>query len=431
MATLIDRAKGTTRYAFKDPLKHLNSNPNKESLIMLHYSYGKVRFKYSTSYYSCLNDWDYKKQRIRNKTQILNRDEINDYLDDLETKLKKEVSVLDANQLPVTKDALKNALDEFSNRNYQAVKEEKVTFHSYCDLFFDRKKGNIQDVTLRSYKQTHKLIKRYDMKSLTVTDFDTINLNFYYSFVEFLEEDDKQKNTIGKHIKNLKTILNSATDDGYNLHFYYRSSQFKSEFEQTTAVYLSDEELKKMHNLDLSNFPELGRARDIFLIGCYIGQRVSDFNGLDSNDIFTNDGVKMIKIKQKKVRKTTVDCPITVEIWEIMKRYNGEFPSKMNEQYINRYIKQVAKKAGIKEDIKCTRTKGGNEIIDRIPKYKLVSTHTARRSFCTNLFKKNVNIDYIMHFSGHKGAKEFYKYIRIEKEEKAVHIAKSGMFNLA
>jgi site-specific recombinase XerD len=166
------------------------------------------------------------------------------------------------------------------------------------------------------------------------------------------------------------------------------------------------------------------------LIGCYTGQRVSDFNGLDSKDIYVNDGVQMVKIKQRKVRKTTVDCPITVEMKEIMNRYNGEFPPKMNEQYINRYIKQVAKKIGLVEEIKCISTKGGIEIAERIPKYKLVSTHTARRSFCTNLFKKGINIDYIMHFSGHKGAKEFYKYIRIEKEEKAVHIAKSGMFNL-
>ncbi|MCH2489279.1 MAG: site-specific integrase [Flavobacteriales bacterium] len=432
MGKLIERAKGTTRFAFKESLKKLQQSPNDESLIMLHYSYGKLRFKYSTSYYASLNDWDYKKQRVRNKTHILNRNEINDYLDDVETAIKRQVSYLDANQIPITKEALKSSLDEYSNKNISLEKKEKVNFHSYCEMFFERKQGSIKDVTLRSYRQTKKLIERYDNQLSTKTDFNTIDLSFYYDFVGFLEEDDKSLNTIGKHIKNLKTILNSATDDGYNTNKAYKSTQFKAKTEQTTAIYLTDEELEKIHDLDLSKYKELERARDIFLIGCYTGQRISDYNGLDHNDIFTKDGVRFVKIKQRKVKNVEVDAPITVKMWEIMQtRYNGKFPNRMTEQYINDYIKQVAQMAGIDEKIKCTRTKGGKEIVKWLPKHNMVGTHTARRSFCTNLFKKGVGPDYIMHFSGHKGVKEFYKYIRIKNEEKSLHIAKSGIFNLA
>lgn len=432
MMQLIDRAKGTTRFAFKESLKQLQKDPKKESIIMLFYSFGNFRFKYSTSYSVCLNDWDYTKQRIRNKISIINRNEINDYLDDLETALKREVSYLDSNQLPITKEVLKSSLDKFLNKNVPQVEETKENFHSYCDLFFERKKGSVKDVTLRSYKQTKKLIERYDKAMSTKTDFDTITLSFYYDFIGFLEEDDKSLNTIGKHIKNLKTILNSASDDGHNINRAYKSSQFKSETEQTTAIYLTKKELKIIHNLNLSLYKDLELARDIFLIGCYTGQRISDYNGLDYKNIFTRDGVRFIKIKQQKVKNVEVDCPVTVDIWDIMKsRYDGKFPKRMNEQYINNYIKQVAQMAGIDEKVKCTRTRGGKEVVEWLPKYNLVGTHTARRSFCTNLFKDGISIDYIMHFSGHKGAKEFYKYIRIQKEEKSIHISKSGMFNLA
>jgi len=36
----------------------------------------------------------------------------------------------------------------------------------------------------------------------------------------------------------------------------------------------------------------------------------------------------------------------------------------------------------------------------------------------------------IMHFSGQKTEREFYKYIRIEGEERASHIVGKGFFNI-
>jgi hypothetical protein len=54
-------------------------------------------------------------------------------------------------------------------------------------------------------------------------------------------------------------------------------------------------------------------------------------------------------------------------------------------------------------------TKGGEEIKEYIPKYKLIHSHTARRSFCINMYKKEMPIFDIMHFSGHKSEREFYK----------------------
>jgi len=262
-------------------------------------------------------------------------------------------------------------------------------------------------------------------------DFDGIDLKFYDDFVLFLEEDGKALNTIGKHIKNLKVFLRSATQDGINKNMVFTRSDFKAPKEQTTAIYLDDEELTKLANHDLSAFPNLDRARDIFLIGCYTGQRVSDYNGLTKRNMVVRDGIPFFKIKQKKTKKEVL-CPITTEIQQILNKpkNNGEPPEKMNEQDINEYIKKAGNKAGIKELITHTYTKGGKEIVESTPKYDLIGTHTARRSFCTNMYKRGMPTYDIMQFSGHSTEREFYKYIRIEKEQKAVNIAKSGYFNL-
>lgn len=433
MKKQVNRAKGRIRFTLKESKTQLEKKPNQESLINLHYSYGReMRFKYSTSYFSTYNNWDFGQQRIRNKNEIKNRHFVNNYLDDMEGKVKDIVSECDANQIPLTKEILKEGLDEFLNRhNNDEPEETSHTFYTYFDTFLERKSGVLALTTIRAYKQTLTYLKAFDKKEKATTNFDSINLDFYYSFTAFLEDKKLSKSTVGKHVKNIRSVMNSALDEGHTDNRKFKSKQFKVLSEQSNAIYLTEEEIKEIHNLDLSHNKRRELARDIFLIGCYTGQRVSDYNGIDYKDIFENDGITFVKIKQKKTN-TVVDCPITVEMKDIMdSRHKGQFPKKMTEQHINIEIKKVAKKAGLKEKVKCIKTLGGKEVVEWLPKHKLVATHTARRSFCTNLYKKGVHIDYIMHFSGHKSIKEFYKYIRIEREEKSLQIAKSGFFNLA
>jgi hypothetical protein len=66
-------------------------------------------------------------------------------------------------------------------------------------------------------------------------------------------------------------------------------------------------------------------ARDKFLMGCYTGQRVSDYNGITSDNIIDINRLECFRIKQRKT-KNIVDCPITLEIREIMSRYNNQPP---------------------------------------------------------------------------------------------------------
>jgi predicted metal-dependent RNase len=59
-----------------------------------------------------------------------------------------------------------------------------------------------------------------------------------------------------------------------------------------------------------------------------------------------------------------------------------------------------------------------------------LESHTASRSFCTNMYLKKMAIQDIMLFSGHKTEKEFLKYIRIRSDERTRHILDQGFFNL-
>lgn len=66
-----------------------------------------------------------------------------------------------------------------------------------------------------------------------------------------------------------------------------------------------------------------------------------------------------------------------------------------------------------------------------IPKYTLVTTHTARRTGATLMYLDGIDLLTIMKFTGHQTEAEFLKYIRVTAEENAIRLTKMKYFNKA
>ena len=94
-------------------------------------------------------------------------------------------------------------------------------------------------------------------------------------------------------------------------------------------------------------------------------------------------------------------------------------PEPITNQKFNEYIKEVAKRAGITQLENQTRTSGGKLITEQFPKHDLVTSHTGRRSFATNMYKRGIPSLTIMSITGHNTEKSFLKYIKVKQEEHA------------
>ncbi len=129
----------------------------------------------------------------------------------------------------------------------------------------------------------------------------------------------------------------------------------------------------------------------------------------------------MLYKKQSKSDHWVV-IPLRKEAKEIMIRQLGNGLSKLTNPEFNRHIKTIGRLAGINEPILFSHKKGNMDIEVKKPKYEWITTHTARRSFCTNEFLPGTPVKLIMKISGHKSEKDFYKYIRISPEEAAQKI---------
>ncbi|MDY0085926.1 MAG: tyrosine-type recombinase/integrase, partial [Bacteroidales bacterium] len=88
----------------------------------------------------------------------------------------------------------------------------------------------------------------------------------------------------------------------------------------------------------------------------------------------------------------------------------------------------VCEKAGLTEVVSASKTRAGATETAVVPKYSLVTVHTARRSFATNLYLAGMDIMSIKKMTGHHTEKSFLKYIRVSEEENAEKAAKHAFF---
>lgn len=430
MRKIIKPQLGTVRYNLKESKESLRKS-RKPSPISLWFSYGKrQRLRYSIGISVSYDDWDFDRQRVkRNRSLIINSAKVNSYLDRLQNNLIHEYSELVLNGSNINNEVLRSILNRLTGKKIQD--EEKINdigFFDFAYEFIEEKKGSIEDVTLRLYKQSLKIFESYSKSQNTSISFDSFTRPILSDFKRFLEvEKGFRLNTISKHFKSLKTVVLEVKRRGLIGNLDLRL--FSISTEESTKIYLSQDEIIKMKDLDLSHDKTMQLARDIFLVGCYTGQRISDYNRLSGIDIVEKDGVHFFEILQKK-SGVKVNCPITVELRDIMERYNNQPPPKLSDQKINKYLKLIGRKLGMNEDILCHDTKGGVKRTYTRPKWEMMESHTARRSFCTNMYLKGMSMHDIMHFSGHKTEKEFLKYIRITSDERTQNILSKGYFNV-
>ena len=403
-------------------------NSKKSQPITLILRSGKVKATIPTGYSVMPDHWNFRDQKVRNIVDANDKDEINSLLSTYYDTGELVLSQLKRQKKTITKESIKYEFNRILKENEEKLSESaednKAGLFNYIDMFIEKSKQRINpdtgekldSSTINKYKLAKERLQEFQKQYDRPVDFNFINMEFYYDYVDFLSEyKNYALNTVGKYIKTLKEILNDATENSANTNLTFKSRKFKTLTEDVDAIYLSEEELNVILELDLSNNSRLNKARDLFLIGAWTGLRFSDFSRLTKDDIIDNN---LISIQSLKTKEKVV-IPIHRSLEKIIQKYDWDFPESISNQNLNNYIKEVCEMAGINQTTTKTYTKGGRRIKEVYQKHELVSTHTARRSFATNLYKSGFPAISIMKITGHKTEKSFLKYIKVSLEEHA------------
>ncbi len=234
-------------------------------------------------------------------------------------------------------------------------------------------------------------------------------------------------NTVAKHIKRLKTFLNSALELGYNKNAQFKSSKFSAPTESVNNIFLTEPELAALAKLNLTAKPYLDRVRDMFLIGAYTAMRYSDYSKLEFAKFEVIKGKTYIIKKMKKTKETEV-VPVLPVAQKVFDKYtnNGvlKLPKSISNQKFNEYLKELGKLIfKLNETYTLHRTTGGLKTSVNKFKWELLVTHTARRSFATNMYLRGISPNSIMGVTGHKTESSFYTYIQMNPKQKACSLS--------
>jgi len=420
----------TSTFILKD------ANSIDETTIQLIVRYNYKRLKYSTGEKIKPSYW----QRYYNASKDIKRlsidgikdKKLRDQLKEINTQLTRYIDKVDTinNYFKVQKlqpsfDFIKQELDKEFIKSTKPLPKE-LSFFSFIEDFI--KTTNKRESTLEGYKNTKRHLIEYQEKRNKKLNFENIDLDFYDDFIKYLKGKNFSDNTIGKLIKNIKVFLSNAQDKGLHNNPYYKNKRFKVMSEDTDSIYLSVEELETIYNLDLSKNKKLDKVRDLFIIGCWTGLRFSDLCELSIDNISETNYGKLITIKTVKTGETVV-IPVHHTIIEIFKKYNNTLPPVPSNQKMNDYLKDIGGIAEINETIEIVKTKGGMRFKKTFKKCELITTHTARRSFATNMYMADIPSISIMKITGHKTERSFLKYIKISKEDNANKILQHPLFN--
>jgi integrase len=173
------------------------------------------------------------------------------------------------------------------------------------------------------------------------------------------------------------------------------------------------------------NDKQLERIRDLFIIACFTGLRFSDFSELKRENII--EGNK-IKIRTNKTDELVM-IPLHKLVREILSKYSNEIPKALSNAKMNLNLKHLGVLAKINDMVEVSITKGGKLVKNSVKKSSLICTHTARRSFATNLYLAGIPSITIMKITGHQTEKSFLRYIRISQEENANKLLDHPFFN--
>ncbi len=261
-------------------------------------------------------------------------------------------------------------------------------------------------------------------RELTFKDIDkTFFIEFRYYLTIPHSKESKTRgnlndNTINKRISSFKTFMKYIEEERDLFSFKKKLYDFKTDTYENDVVALTKDELKQLNDLKIAE-KHWNKLRDIFIFNCFVGLRYADLRKMTSANIIKDDeGDWCIEMETQK-GQVQVLIPLQKTPLEILQKYNFELNAP-SSQYFNRDIKNLLEKYEmLTEPVEKKRKQIRAVQTNSTPKWKLVSSHTCRRTFITLAIGENVPLNAIMKATGHKKIQTVKKYMQLKTDKKA------------
>ncbi len=309
-------------------------------------------------------------------------------------------------------------------KNY--FKGKKINFNPPKKAFWEAyeeylKAGEIDLApnTIRSRKSKKKKLEEFQQDTGYQLTFESINLDFFDKLREYILFTKKYGyNYVPAILRQLKSFMKWSQKRKYHSNTDY--TEFSAPEKEGSIIHLTFQELQQLINYKFES-PKLSKVRDFYCFGCLIGARYSDLKRL------TKDNIAEGKLKFT-TEKTNIDIviPLFPGLPTIIDRYPDQHRllPKISNQKANKYIKKACELAEINTVTEYKTFVKNTTIKEFRPKWELISTHTARKSFVCLAHSRGVDLKTIMDITGLQDQQTLKRYLDVSIDTKMDHLTK-------
>lgn len=318
---------------------------------------------------------------------------------------------------------LENQINTCFNR---IDKSDTNVFVNYIQFMIDNAstketrggKIGLSEGTIKNYRSFKKIIEEFEKYSKVKILFKDINKSFTEKFKTWLLKTKKYTvNYSGKQFEFIKTVCLDAQKNDINVTIHSTTLQpFRQQDKDRFIHTLSFDELLQIYHTEMPT-KHLKTVQKWILIGCYIGQRGGDLLSITPDNIRENTKGVYIDVLQQKTGKNVTIGVMQDFVLSILK---NDFPEPVSLNKINYHISKVCEIAKINEVVEgyITNSETKEKELVSLPKYNFITSHSFRRSFATNFYKK-MPTPIIMGITGHTQENIFLKYINQRQDKDA------------
>ena len=344
-----------------------------------------------------------------------------------------------------TKDEIKEQLDKALNREDASLpvptkKAKKKTFFELLDEF-TKEQGAVQQWAYATSQcwLTFKHHMEEFKKDVTLEYFDETGINKFITHLR--QTKGLEDNSVRKQYKNLLWFTNWALRKGYTRQDTVTRYKPKFKVVEQPIIFLDKDELTTLYNLKIpkngkkityvdeygeekeevvTEAGALNKVRDLFCFCAFTSLRFSDMYNLQKKDVAD----KYIYVT---TQKTNDRLPIDLNPYSkaILDKYKDKemigdhaLPV-MTNQKMNDYLKTLGKYCGFNDLITRVCYRGGKRVEETYPKYQMLSTHAARRTFICLALSSGIPPQVVMKWTGHCDYKSMKPYIDIAGKTKS------------
>lgn len=199
------------------------------------------------------------------------------------------------------------------------------------------------------------------------------------------------------------------------------------QLENDTDTYGNEIALDDKELLSFINYVPQGEkdafARDVFLLCCGLGIRISDVAKVSTHIEQVTAKVKALNMFQQKTNGRVYAPILFPFVDDVFNRHSmADFnilKKKRERDKIVGQIQEIAKNVVKQETVKIAEHRGRNTKITEkeIPRWQKVGTHTGRRTFCTILYLRGWDYEEIAEHTGHS-TEQVKQYVKVSKNDR-------------